>query len=294
MNRFKIFFSAFFIVFLCCAFAKADEEIKYPDNDCGAGMASNFFITGFKEYPPFTWSERIKYDSDIKEYRGLVSDLVRAALKNMNITRIKDLFFDDFLQAQKAVLRGKADLLFTSYYTNDTTSGQDYIYPAYFGNPFIVVSRASRKIDVEDVSGLKGMKGVIRREEEVENLIRGILPTDTKLEVVDGPEIAFRKLLSGEVDFMITSPYAADAEARRFKVKDKVYYGKKVLRHIKYFAAFSKLSECRKYKTLFATKFKEQLKDKATMESRMQEYIKKWEEKHKDDPPLEYQPPEGE
>lgn len=63
------------------------------------------------------------------------------------------------------------------------------------------------------------MKGVVRREEEVESLIRGLLPTDTKLEVVDGPEAAFRMLLSGNADFMITSPYAADAEQNGSKLK---------------------------------------------------------------------------
>lgn len=298
MNKFKAFFSAFFIAFLCClsvnVSAKAVEEIEYPNDECGNGMMSYFLITGFKEYPPFTWPENNEEDEDIKEYHGLISDIVRAALNNMRIERIRDLFFDDFLQAQKAVLRGKTDLLFTSYYTNDTTSGQDYIYPAYFGNPFVVVSRISKKIDVNDVSELKGLKGVARREEEVEKFIRGILPTDTKLEVVDGPEAAFRKLLSGEVDFMITSPYAADAEARRFKVRDKIHYGKKVLRHIKYFVAFSKLSQCRKYKNLFEVKFKEQLKDKAGMEKLIQEYIQKWADKHKDAPPLQYQPPAGE
>ena len=208
----------------------------------------------------------------------------------MKVVNIKNLTYDNFFQAKKAILHGKMDLLFTSYYIDEAKSGQDYLYPAYFGNPFIVISRATKKIDVDDFSGLKGMKGVIRQEEEIESLIRGSLPTDTKLEVVEGPEAAFRKLLSGEADFMIGSPYATEAEAKRFKIRDKLYYGKKVLRHIKYFIAFSKLSPCRKYKDVFGKLFQEQISDKAAIEKKIQEYIKIWEERYKDDPPLEYEP----
>lgn len=292
MTLFKICLGVFIGMFFVGSPVFAAEKSIYPTSTCGGegDSTDGFLITGFQEYPPFSWPEINEKKFGNKEYHGFVPSFVKKALNNMQVVRIKDLFFDDFQQTQKAMLHGKADMLFTSYYIDDTKSGQDYVYPAYFGNPFIVVSRATKKIDVNDVSGLKGLKGVVRREEEVESLIRGILPTDTKLEVVDGPEEAFRKLLSGEVDFMISSPYATDAEARRFKIKDKLHYGTKVLRHIKYFIAFSKLSRCRKYKKIFSEKFAEQLKDKAEMEKILQKYIQKWADLHQDEPPLEYTP----
>ncbi|MBR1777510.1 MAG: transporter substrate-binding domain-containing protein [Alphaproteobacteria bacterium] len=301
MRMFKFGLIIFMAVFLYTTGLHASpvrkKDINFFIEQCGGGRTGSFTkftVTGFKDYPPFSWQginekETEIRDTNVYEYKGLVSDLVRETLNDMTITRIKDLFFDDFYQAQKAVLHGKTDLLFISYYIGDS-AGQDYIYPAYFGNPFIVVSRASKKIDVEDASGLKGLKGVIRREEEIENLIRGILPTDTKLEVVEGPKEAFRQLLSGEVDFMITSPYAADAEARRFKIKDKLYYGTKALRHIKYFLAFSKLSACRELKKLFTEKFMAKIKDKSEMEKLIQKYIQHWANIHADEPPLEYEP----
>ena len=291
MKLYKIFLTVITGVFLCCSQSVA-EETGYPVNECGGPGYSvgEFFITGFKEYPPFTWTEINESNLGKEEYRGFIAEYVKEALSKMKIIRVGHLVFNDFQQAQKAVLRGKADLLFTSYYLDETKSGQDYIYPAYFGNPFIVVSRATKKIDVEDVSGLKGLKGVIRREEEIESLIRGILPTDTKIDVVDGPQKAFRMLLSGEADFMISSPYAVEAEAKRFKIKDKLHYGTKVVRHIKYFNAFSKLSPCRKYKKLYAEKFAETIKDKAEMEQKINKYIQLWADMHANDPALEYEP----
>ena len=187
-------------------------------------------------------------------------------------------------------MRGNTAFSFITYYVDEAKSGQDYVYPAYFGNPFIVVSRNTKTIDVRDLSELKGLKGVIRREEVIEPLIRGSLPTDTKLEVVDGAESAFRKLLSGEVDFMLTSRYAADAESRRFKVKDKLHFGNTALRHIKYFVSFSKLSPCRLHKKSFEERFKEKIKDKSAIELQLQKHIMLWVDKFKDEPPLEYTP----
>lgn len=286
-----------FLIFaepVCAADIKKKDP--YPTDNCGAkDNGQPFKIVGFRNYPPFSWAEEeVTSPKDTKNkfyrYQGFVLDPLKQSLNDINIKRISDLFFDSFKDTQKAMLHGKADLLFTSYYIDESKSGQDYIYPAYFGNPFIVVSRKTKKIDVEDPSELKGLKGVVRREEEVESLVRGILPTDTKLEVVDGPETAFRKLLSGEADFMITSPYAADAEAKRFKVKDKLHFGNKVIRHIKYFLAFSKMSVCRQYKDVFAEKFNERFKNKAEVEKLIHKYIKIWVDKHADEPPLQYVP----
>ncbi|MBP3403605.1 MAG: transporter substrate-binding domain-containing protein [Alphaproteobacteria bacterium] len=275
----------------------APAAAQDPGQNCG--MKKNgqnpFRIVGFKDYPPFSWAELDEQsykDSGFKSYtyNGFILDPLKQSLEEIGIVRTKPVVFDRFNDALRAMLHGKADLLFTGYYIDESKSGLDYIYPAYFGNPFIVLSRKSKKIDVEDVSELKGMKGVVRREEEVESLIRGLLPTDTKLEVVDGPEAAFRMLLSGNADFMITSPYAADAEAKRFKIKDKLHFGSKVVRHIKYFLAFSKMSVCRIYKDKIAQKFNERFKNKAEIEKLIHKYIDIWVKLHADEPPLEYTP----
>lgn len=265
----------------------------YPEGNCGATLNFPFKIIGFSHYPPFSWIESKQGIWGTEYYyEGVVVGAVKEALKNIHSEYLQEDYFEDAIQYQKALLRGKEDLSFSSYYIDEAKSGQDYIYPAYFGNPFIVVSRLDKKIDVDDASGLKGLKGVIRNDEEIETLFRGILPTDTKLEVVPDAKEAFVKLLSGEADFMITSPYAAEAEARRFKIRDKIHFGNKVLRHIKYFISFSKLSNCRKYKKIFEEEFKKQpiIADKAKMEESIQKYIRLWEEKHKDEPPLEYTP----
>lgn len=252
-------------------------------------------VVGFKEYPPFSWSsEDMKFYHEKKRhkyyYHGFVYNHLREALKNIKLINIENVVVDSFSETQKAMLHGKIDVLFQSYYVDESSSGMDFVYPAYFGNPLIVVSRQTKPVVIEDASELKGMKGVIRNEEEIESLVRGLLPTDTKIDVVDGAETAFRKLLSGDADFMITSPYAADAESKRFKVKDKIVIGKRVLRHIKYFMAFSKLSPCRAFKERFTRALAESFKDKAAVEKQLLQSIQDWVDLHAGDPALEYTP----
>lgn len=298
MKRISMCVAAIAVFFVFSAPASsAPAPARRPEQNCGMQKDGRnpFKIAGFKDYPPFSWAEldkRFYKNSGFKTYtyNGFILDPLKQSLSEIGIVYTEDVVFDKFNETLRAMLHGKADLLFTGYYVDEGKSGLDYIYPAYFGNPFIVLSRKSKKIDVKDISELKGLKGVIRREEEVESLIRGLLPTDTKLEVVDGPETAFRMLLSGNADFMITSPYAADAEAKRFKIKDKLHFGNKVLRHIKYFLAFSKMSVCRKYKDNVAQKFNERFKNKEEIEKLIHKYIDIWVEQHADEPPLEYTP----
>ena len=298
MKRFKVCSVIFFCLLFCNVQAQAapSRRGKDPLRSCGGPETElPFSIVGIKNYPPFSWIE-VKGDENQdpkykkQEYKGLILDLVKETANELQIVDMKNIVFDDFQQIQKAMLRGNAAFSFVTYYVDEAKSGQDYVYPAYFGNPFIVVSRNTKVIEVRDLSELKGLKGLIRREEIIEPLIRGSLPTDTKLEVVDGAETAFRKLLSGEVDFMLTSRYAADAESRRFKIQDKLHFGNTALRHIKYFVSFSKLSSCRVHKKTFEEKFKEKIKNKAAIEMLLQKHIMLWVEKFRDDPPLEYTP----
>ena len=282
----------FFLILLCLFFCGVQVQAgpakkKSLASYCGGKDSLAFSIVVLKNYPPFSWTQ-INKEKKYEERKGFILDAIDETIKEAGIVTVRNQFFDSFQQTQKAMLRGNAAFSFLSYYVDEAQSGQDYVYPAYFGNPFIVVSRSSKEIEVSDLSELKGLKGVVREEEGIEPLVRNTLPTDTKLEVVSGAENAFRKLLSGEVDYMLTSKYAAEAEARRFKVREMLHFGNTALRHVKYFISFSKKSPCRLYKKLFSELFKEKIKDKEAMEKSIQKHILLWADMYKNEPPLVY------
>ncbi len=278
------------------AAAQQKAKLPYPVKTCGGPEASidtPMRVAGFTDYAPFLW---IKYDPDAKKfheysYHGFVAKPFMAAMKDMGIIYVRALNFKDYDDALLAAKNGKLDIMMTTYFQGKEEAVADYVYPAYFGNHMVVVSRADKKIVVNDFSELSGMFGVLREEEGVEPLIRGLLPSDTKIKVVKGAKEAFRTLMSGEADFMITSPYAAVAEARRFKIWKDVYIGEKSMRLVQLFTSFSKRSRCRVFKRTFAQEFMKYFKDPAEREKMMQAAIDEWVELHKDEPPLEYKKP---
>lgn len=278
------------------AAAQQKAKLPYPVKSCGgveASIDTPMRIAGFTDYAPFLW---IKYDPNAKKhheysYHGFVARPFMAAMKDMGIIYVRSLEYKDYDDALLAAKNGKLDILMTTYFQGKEEAVADYVYPSYFGNHMVVVSRANKKIVVNDLSELRGMYGVLRDEEGVEPLIRGLLPSDTKVKVVSGAKEAFRSLMSGEVDFMITSPYAAMAEARRFKIWKDVYIGEKSMRLVQLFTSFSKRSRCRVFKRTFAQEFMKYFKDPAEREKMMQAAINEWVEMHKDEPPLDYQKP---
>lgn len=275
---------AFFAVQAEAASLKRDPE-EFPNRSCGGENSDAYFkIAGFSHYPPFSWKA-----ADLEEYKrrniqaykydGFAVDLVKTALEEIKVKKIESVFFNSEEDMRRAVLEGKVDLIFTTFYQGGNKTGLDFIYPAYFGNPLTVISRADKKVDVADIAELKGMLGVVRREEGVLPLIQGKLPTDTKVVEVDGVDAAFEKLLSGEADFMISSPYSVIAESKMRKNEDKLYIQQKPLRPVKLFAAFSKMSKCKRYKEKFEEAFAKHYADKADAERRMKTYVKLWAEK---------------
>ncbi len=256
---------------------------KKEENLCGLEKTlSEFRIAGFSSYAPFSWKKVDQKASKGRKarymYDGFVADSVTAALKDIGITHVTSKFYDSDEDLKNAVKRGEIDIVFATFYQGGDQAGMDYIYPAYFGNPLAIVSRADKKVEKSEISELKGMIGVARSEEGVYDLIKGQLPTDTKVVLVEGAESAFQKLLEGDADFMVTSPYAAMAESGRLGVADKIYIYPKALRPIKFFAAFSKMSKCRRFKEPFEKAFAKYFADKTEAEKKMHHYIKFWRE----------------
>lgn len=271
-------------------FAQKNKQLQRYDKRCGMQRDYPVFVAGFGDYPPFSWRVALpQANKDLPpkyQYKGFVFDALKDALKQNRLDFFQEKFYDKFDDLRYEAKHGKVDLFFTAYYEDEKKSGLDYIYPAYFGNSFVVVSLKDKPLDVSDFEQLGGLQGVVRNEEGIRRLIEPALRTDTKIQWVDGPRAAFEALLSGKADFMISSPYAVYAEGRRFKVYDKLFVSQTPLRSIKLFAAFSKLSKCRHLKKGFEQTFNALMKDPAEKQKRLNAAIDEWVAQHADEEPL--------
>ncbi|MCQ2914931.1 MAG: ABC transporter substrate-binding protein [Alphaproteobacteria bacterium] len=264
---------------------KTTKERERLALKCGAPASHDpFVIGGFVNYPPFSWKmpSRVKLRSrdDVVtwSYDGFVPEAVRSALHDIGIEKITEVMYDNSEDLRHAAQKGAVDIVFTAFYDVKTQASMDLIYPAYFGNPINLFSLKENPIEYNEPKDLVGKMGAVRKEETTYSLVRGILPTDTKIIEIEGAKATFEKLLSGEVDFVITGRYAGIAEAKAMGIYDKLYVAKNPVRALKFFAAFSKLSRCTEFKPYFDKEFHKYFTNKEELKNRMKKYIDKWAE----------------
>lgn len=267
---------------------KVEVKKRYEENQCGYSRSLSF--AGFSTYFPFGWAERIaKFkNKEVLESKGVFESVFWDILKKLGANRyVYNRGYRSFQESYKALQTGKIDFFLGAYY--DTTIYHPevtLVYPSLFQNPFVVVFLKGNEKPVHSFEDLKGLKGVVRQEELVYPLVYKKVPKTTKLVRVSGSRNAYLKLLKGEVDFMLTSFYANEAEMRRFKLRDKLFVGDQALLNAEMFIFANKNSPCY-----------EQLKDKISevlkaykqekfIEKKVMDGVDQWGILFKDDPEL--------
>ncbi len=255
---------------------------------CGAGF-NPIRISGFVNYPPFGWVE-----AQVNR-KGVQTAFVNAGagyamfekIANERGLEIENNGFDSYAEAQKAVRRGRSDILLGTYYDSDPYASLDIVFPAYISNPFVMVSLKGTLPEVKDFAELAGKKGVVRKEEMIWPLLQPTFPKDVPMTEVSGARNAFKMLIKKEADFMITSLYAAEAEMRRFKIVEAMDVSPTVFRNPNIFMAFSTVGPCAGlHKAYFEKRMKELTADKDFVRGLITQYIIAWDKKFKDEPSL--------
>lgn len=238
---------------------------------CGGGSdLGSFNIAAYGKYPPFSW----KVQNDVqKKYEGFVPEIVHKALNDIGIKKIHENFYDSTEDMLKDATLGKIDIIFTTSYDARTIKVMDLIYPAYFGNPISLISRKDNIIQDDQLSG---KIGAIIVSEGLGGMISGILPTDAKLMEVEDFNVAYKKLLSKEIDFIVAGKYLAMSEASALGIKNRISIPNKNFKTNKIFAGFSKVSKCHYFKEGFENAFKKYFEDKDASRDRMKKAIESW------------------
>ena len=138
------------------------------------------------------------------------------------------------------------------YRPQDLGTGTTILTPGYFKNVFTVYFKKGKEIPVTSMTDLTGWKGVIRREENIYPLIYQKLPAGVELTQITGAKKAFEMLMKEEADYLITSPYATEAELRRYKLHEEIVPASQILLDSNLFFVFTTNSECWKLKEKFA------------------------------------------
>lgn len=250
-------------------------------------------VAGFVTNPPFGWVDQIgqSIPGQKSEYinNGLGIHIFRKLAGELRL-KVVDMPFLSYQDAVVALAQGKIDVLLGVYYDRQfLVRGTYLVTPSYFKNGIIALFMKGKERSVETYADLRGLKGVVRLEEGLYSLVHQNIPEDIQITTVSGARQAFSMLLTGEADFMLTSPYAAEAEARRFKMDLDLASSEYLLFEPDLFFAFSTSTDCLMLARLFQQKIQEKDLGRETLDEEVRNYINEWGQRFKDAPSLAYE-----
>ena len=253
----------------------------------GCGYSTPLRVAGMIGNPPFGWVERHdeRPTKDLESY-GLGRMVLDKLAEKLHISYVSTGFLS-YSQAIKALKRGDIDLFLGTYYRpQDLGTGTSIVFPGYFKNVFVVYFKKGKEIPVSSLTDLEGMKGIVRREEHVYPLVYQRLPDGVSLTQVSTAKRAFEMLMNDEADYLIGSPYAEEAELRRYKLNEKIIPSSQVLLSSNLFFVFTKNSNCRKLKEKLAEALQGDEFSTAEMDIMVRSLINDWGERFREEPGL--------
>lgn len=301
------FLSALFVGF-CCFFyveasmAKSEQKVQYAEEEkqnqkirkkaksaITCGTENRMRIAGFVTNPPFGWvniTPATSFKPEQYNNAGFAYDLFTNIAKSLKL-KTENVGYTSYQEAMKDLRKGKIDVIVGAYYDKRVLGiGTNLLFPSYFSNPIIPLFVKGKERPINSFEDLKGLKGVVRQEELIYSLIYQQLPKDASIKQVAGARKAFSALVTGEADYLLTSLYSGEAEVRRFKLVDEIYFSPKALVVPELFIVFSSHSDCRKLKPLFSAELKKQKEDKKAYFNTFVGYIDEWGRRFKEDSSL--------
>lgn len=272
------------------SYVEAEQQVvKKKNKQCNfeCGCKKPIRVAGFVTNPPFGWVTTIEYKGRDKYItNGYAIDLFLKMAKELEL-RTENVGFSSYQSALRALRRGNVDVVAGVYYNkNNLGVGMNLLFPSFMDNPIVPIFVKGREKSIKTFEDLKGLKGVVRQEELIYPLVYRQLVPGTNLQQVSGAKKAFKMLIEGQADYMLTSLYSAEAEVRRFKLVDKIQFGTSALEKPKLFFAFASATECQNLKGLFSKKLSAMQQDEAAYKENFVGYINQWGQAFKDDPGL--------
>ena len=228
---------------LLASSALAMVEVKSDKNT----QRRELKITSFLDYPPF--GEVVANDYDLPQMYTVYDQFIEDfAQKNHYVTsyifnkKYKDLVMD--------ILRGEIDLILGIYYDTEQYKGIEYVYPSILNNPLAAVMMPNRINEVHTMDDLKNLKGGMDSREHLADYVTKAMK-NYNVVYVDNSEELYRKLFTGEIDYVFTSYYYGIVQTSRLGIRNQISFTKQSLWDMPLFLGISKTSMLRK--SLYST-----------------------------------------
>ena len=210
--------------------------------------------------------------------KGFGIELFDALAKKLNIKYESVGYTKD----EKAIIdlkRGNLDLLIGVYTPQQTTGkGTTAVFPAIFTNVFSVYSPKDNFFNAKGYSDLNHKKGLLRRSEHIYPLLSSHITEEMSISL-DNTESAFKKLVSGEADYLIGSPYSVEAELRRYKLHEYILPAEKGIFESAMFMVLTRNTDCIKLRKMLGEAITEYQKNPKATDQLVRRVIDEWGER---------------
>lgn len=273
---------------------QGEGKKTYLQGKCGFAEALGF--TGFSTYFPFGWAEDISRPGERFKLKskGVFVTIFQDILNRLGISETMSYNngYTSFQDSYRALQQGQIDFFLGGYYDNTMFHSElTLIYPSLFQNPFVVVFLKGKEKQVRSFDDLSGLKGLVRQEELIYPLVYKKVPSTTQLIRVSGSKNAYLKLLKGEVDFLLTSFYANEAEMRRFKLIDRLSVSDRALFKADMFIFANRNSVCYEQLKDQISNILTTYKKEKFVEKKVKEGVDQWGILFQDEPELTVEKP---
>ena len=243
-------------------------------------------VATFVSNPPFGWVEKnANHNKDDLQSYGASIRIFEEIAKKLNLKYVR-IGFRSQERAISALKRGDLDLLVGAYTPNSLAGGNRGtipVYPGFFQNVFTVYFPKDRQFLVTSFESLEGKKGIVRREENIYPLFSSNRTREMYLTIVNTAKVAFEKLMSGEADYLLGSPYSIEAELRRYKLHEKIVPADIILSDATMFFVLTTNTDCYKLRNILSDELTEYVKDEQHILDIIHEEIDQWGDRFRED-----------
>ena len=260
------------------------EEKQVRIAECGFSRPIRVATTSNNR--PFGWAEWFRTVSGATlQSKGFGIKMFEEIAQKLKL-RYQVFGYTSDQEAINAIKKGELDLLIGVYTPNSTVGrGAVTVFPAIFSNVFSVYYSKDRPFEVRGYKSLANKKGVLRRTENIYPLFSQHI-TDEMSVTLETTEDAFKKLLTGEADYLIGSPYSIEAELRRYKLHDRIVSADKGIFSATMFMVLTRATDCFKLRNMLGDAVEEYVSDPNKTDKKVREVIDEWGERFRDTPEL--------
>ena len=260
------------------------QEPKTHIAECGFSRPIRVATTSNNR--PFGWAEWYRTISgNTLESRGFGIEMFEEIAQKLKL-RYQVFGYTSDQEAINAIKKGELDLLIGVYTPNSTVGrGSVTVFPAIFTNVFAVYFPKDRTFDVYGYKSLANKKGVLRRTENIYPLFSQHVTDDMSISL-ETTEDAFKKLLTGEADYLIGSPYSIEAELRRYKLHDRIVSADKGIFSGTMFMVLTRATDCFKLRDMLGEAVESYTSDSNKVDKAIRKVIDEWGERFRDAPAL--------